>query len=770
MKSDIFIQQKQYIAEALAIEKVTGTLPEAADIIALMEASGQFVTAFDADWRILYIGDNAAKVIGLSVDDLLGKIVWEVLPPLKNSESMRYPQQAMAERVPLRYEVFVEEMNCWLQGQAMPLQDGGLLVIYTNSTAQRQQQQRAHLLETVVTHANDVVLITEAEPFDAPGPRIVYVNPAFTQMTGYRPEEVIGQTPRILQGPETAPQSRRYIRSKMERWESFRVELLNYRKDGTNFWVELYGQPIADERGRYTHWMAIQRDITERKQYEAALRRSEAHLHRVIDSSPNAILTLDLTGRILTMNSQGMALLEVPPFSEVIYTSWLNTWDEAERGRVAALLQEGENGNIGYFEGQGHTYKGDTRWWDVVITPLLDATGQTEMLMVVVGDVTEQRRLSDEREQLLQEAKEQADRDPLTQLLNHRAFSQKMEQMARRAGVEHPLAVIVLDLNNFKFFNDTYGHPYGDEMLLLVAGKLQTIVRPNDVVARMGGDEFALLLPNRTGEEATTFAAQLCQQMRDLGYLLPDGGQRIPIDLASGIAVYPSESKQITEVYRLADERCLRNKMGNPETLVAELYEKLRENTPSFAMLDALVTSVDNKDRYTRRHSEEVVVYSLMMAQELELSEEERHHLMVAALIHDVGKIGVPDRILRFPGPLSPVDFSFMKRHTLMGVILVRAAGGLDFTLDAVRHHHESWDGSGYPDGLKGEDIPLSARIMAVADAFSAMTTNRSYRKAMTHESALQILQEGAGKHWDALCVSAFLRAMRHTPPISSLT
>ena len=177
-------------------------------------------------------------------------------------------------------------------------------------------------------------------------------------------------------------------------------------------------------------------------------------------------------------------------------------------------------------------------------------------------------------------------------------------------------------------------------------------------------------------------------------------------------------------------------------------------------MLDALVTAVDNKDRYTSRHSEDVMEYGLLIARELGIEEEAQSTVAVAALLHDVGKIGVPDAILRKPASLTDEEFTAVKQHPQMGAVMVASVPGLENTLDAVRYHHERWDGGGYPAGLRGEETPLIARIMAVADAYSAMTTDRPYRQGMSRERALTILTEGSGAQWDPKCVQAFCAAL----------
>ncbi len=365
---------------------------------------------------------------------------------------------------------------------------------------------------------------------------------------------------------------------------------------------------------------------------------------------------------------------------------------------------------------------------------------------------------------LLTEAVERADRDPLTGLLNHRAFHKRLEQeaeAARRSGL--PLAIAMMDLDNFRFFNDGYGHSVGDDLLRQVGQALSAACRPGDTLARYGGDEFALLLPGLGAEGAVRLADRLVASLAGTGYR-PDGYDAvIPLTLSIGIAVFPDDGPKRLDALAAADARLARVKTGG--TGRGDLTDRLRALLPcapaDLSMLNALVTAVDAKDRYTRRHSEDVMAYSLQIAQEMGLGGKEQGEMLLAALLHDVGKIGVPDHILRKPGRLTEEEFEAIKQHPMMGAIIVGAVPGFEAALDAVRHHHERWDGLGYPFGLAGDQTPLPARIMAVADAFSAMTTDRPYRKGMDVPRALQILEEGAGIQWDPACVAAFAAARR---------
>ena len=381
------------------------------------------------------------------------------------------------------------------------------------------------------------------------------------------------------------------------------------------------------------------------------------------------------------------------------------------------------------------------------------------------------RELLAQQESLLAEAREQADKDPLTGLLNHRAFHKHLELEADRAHrTGESVALVVIDLDNFKFFNDAYGHLVGDEVLTLVANALRRSSRSYDTLARYGGDEFAMLLPGVGAQSVAEITARLTTEFEDIDYQ-PETGPPIPLTLSLGVALFPEDGPGRLEALEAADARLMRVKCGvsGAGELTEQLRAQLSCSMANFSMLNALVTAVDTKDRYTRRHSEDVMTYSYQIAKAMNLDDKACNTVLMAGLLHDVGKIGVPNFILRKPGALTDEEYRAVKQHPIMGAVIVGAVAGLEETLDAIRHHHERWDGGGYPDGLAGTDIPFLARLMAVADAYSALTTDRPYRKGMEAECALHILAHGAGEQWDKNCVEAFLTA-RSTLPLPALS
>jgi diguanylate cyclase (GGDEF)-like protein/putative nucleotidyltransferase with HDIG domain len=358
-----------------------------------------------------------------------------------------------------------------------------------------------------------------------------------------------------------------------------------------------------------------------------------------------------------------------------------------------------------------------------------------------------------ENARLYAEARQLACSDPLTWLANHRHLQEQLDvELARAARLGQPLAAIMADLNNFKLFNDTYGHPAGDQVLRLVASALRAESRLADVVGRYGGDEFLLLLPGVEAAGAAAFIERVQARVATLTPLLGTASA-VPLTFSAGVAVYPHDARTRHDLIALADSALYSSKRGGGRTVVtaaahAAPLDLAADNT-SFGVVEGLVLAVDAKDDYTMVHSAVVADTAVLLAEELGLSARDCAIVRTAGLLHDVGKISIPDRVLRKPAPLNKDEWSIMRQHVEFGELIIRGVPGLRDILDPVRHHHERWDGGGYPRGLVGESVPLLGRIMILADAYSAMILDRPYRRGLTVEAALAQIRAGAGSQFD---------------------
>ncbi len=720
--------------------------PEA--MAATLERISDGLLALDADGRVTYVNETAAQALGRRREELTGRPLWEVAPGGLGGGFHAACQEAMRVGTPLQFEALSSAHGRWFGCRAYPAPDG-LSVLFQDVTEQRETRRRLEENEqryrSLFEQNVDAVFT-----FDLDG-RFVEANAACRAVSGYGPDELRHTHFLPLVIPEDRERTRALF-GEVLRGTPKREEIAIRHKSGRRVALDIAKVPVVVD-GAVVGVYGIAKDVTARRQAEAALRESETWLRAVAEAGPVPMtITRWEDSRVLYANSHVRALFGIAPEEEVVGRHTLEFYAVPE-DREALRQTLTERGHVENWECRLRRADG-TPFWASGAFQRMVYRGE-EAIFSVYRDVSAQRRLLDE-------ARAEAEQDPLTGLLNHRAFHKRLEEEVERAqGGGTSLAVVLVDLDNFKFFNDAYGHVEGDAVLRQVAGVLRSVCRAGDVLARFGGDEFALLIPD-VGPDAPAdgVRARLAAALGDVRYRPPGSDSAVPLGLSVGVALFPAEAPTRLAVMQIADERLLRAKSGaGGEGEARRVRAALSRAVEGFSMLDALVTAVDTKDRYTRRHSEDVMAHGLKIARRLGLAEADRHTVAVAALLHDVGKIGVPDQILRKPARLTDEETEAVRRCPALGAVLIAAVPGLESALAAVRHHHERWDGAGYPDGLGGEAIPLAARLLAVADAYAAMTADRPYRQGMTPSEARRILEHGAGTQWDPACVRAFLDA-----------
>jgi diguanylate cyclase (GGDEF)-like protein/putative nucleotidyltransferase with HDIG domain len=319
-----------------------------------------------------------------------------------------------------------------------------------------------------------------------------------------------------------------------------------------------------------------------------------------------------------------------------------------------------------------------------------------------------------------------------------------------------------LDIDNFRLLNAGHGHRAGDEALRRTAAVLAAVAQPGQLYGRFGPDEFLLACFVDEAQLLGSLAAMKAT-LAEVDLRFGDS-ERLPLSVSIGVARVPEDGRNALDLLAVAEAALREAKTaGGQVTKVADqsTIGSLAAQNTVFGVFEGLLVSVDTKDHYTRSHSEDVTGYALFLADELRLDDEERRLLRLAGLLHDIGKIGIPDGILRKPAPLTGEEYDIVKQHVALGDAIVGAVPQLADVRAGVRHHHERWDGSGYLDGLQGEAIPRLARILAVADAYSAMTTTRPYRKSLSPSDALARLAQAAGSQLDPELAMAFVTAMR---------
>lgn len=355
--------------------------------------------------------------------------------------------------------------------------------------------------------------------------------------------------------------------------------------------------------------------------------------------------------------------------------------------------------------------------------------------------------------------------DPTTGLLSHQAIHTTLEEAFYHAVQQkRPLSVMRVDIDRFTLYNNTYGPSAGDELLRRMGQVVAQFPLSGAAVGRYDADEFLIILPNIERQQVITIAHRLREQIRRSSLARAGNGQAISITASIGIACYPDDAESVQGLLSAAGEmlnEAKRNGSGIADTHASWRTRYRIHEDGDFSTLEAMVVAIDNKDHYTRRHSEEVTEYALWIAEELGLTEEQKHALRLAGLVHDVGKIGIPDEVLLKPDVLTLGEYEIIKQHAALGAVMLAALPNMEHIAPVVRSHHERWDGKGYPDGLVGEQIPFLARVLAVADAFSAMTTDRPYHKGMDWETALAEIEQQRGNQFDPAIADAFISALR---------
>ena len=376
-----------------------------------------------------------------------------------------------------------------------------------------------------------------------------------------------------------------------------------------------------------------------------------------------------------------------------------------------------------------------------------------------------------ENSRLYAEAEEKARVDELTGLLNRRSLDEMLtSEVGRHSRYGGVFSIIILDLDSFKAFNDNHGHLAGDRLLRHVGSVLKSTIRTADQAFRYGGDEFAVLLAHTTTDNAYEVAERIRSRLAS-----EVEAEYAPVTASLGLASWPINGISANEVIAAADAALYHAKRsgGNQGYLASVTLPPLDDpvvgsgevqESESLGTIMALAATVDSKDHYTGSHSKKVKEHAVALAEALNLEPLEISRLETCSLLHDIGKIGISDDILNKRGKLKAEEWATIKAHPETGATIASHARELVPYIAGILHHHERYDGSGYPKGLKGEEIPLEARILAIADAFAAMTSERAYSDALPWEEAVKEIKRGAGKQFDPHLVEVFLSVVSAAP------
>jgi len=471
----------------------------------------------------------------------------------------------------------------------------------------------------------------------------------------------------------------------------------------------------------------LKQEIIERKRLEIELRKSEEIFRTYIEKAPLGIFVVDATGRYVDAN--GMACRLMGRTKEEVLGLSMSDYlvaDHLEKGLAEFIGLKSKGFSEAEYrvrDKDGHEY-----WISLSGTRIND-----NCYIAFCSDISD-RKEKEERVEYL------SYHDILTGIYNRAYYEEEINRLDTERQL--PFSIIISDVNGLKLINDTLGYAAGDRILVETAKILRRYTRKEDILARTGGDEFSILLPRTSSQEAQTIVARIqegCQECR-IDYFK----ETILLSISVGYATKTMFSESFSHITKLAEDYMYRRKLLERESFHSSLLESLR-------------TSLFERSHETEEHAARLISFSRDLGTAMNLRKEQLNDLELLSALHDIGKISIDNSILIKPGRLTDEEWLEMKKHPAIGYRIAMASTDLRSIADCILSHHERWDGNGYPQGISGESIPILSRILSVVDAYDAMTSDRPYRKAMTKEDAIAEISSNSGTQFDPEIASLFL-------------
>ncbi len=765
-------QEQKVIAWNLAIEKLTGV------------SKAEMIGQGDYAYAVPFYGEK--KPILVNLIDLHDSLIEASYQNFKRDGNTLYA------------EVFASKLNhgagAHLSIKASPLYDAegvfvGAIESIRDVSAQKEIEQALKESEikfrTLAEESPNMIFILKAG-------RIVYANRKSEDITGYTRQEAYSPAFNFMTlfSPESHWQVKADYDKHLKGIDLPSIEYVLLTKSGLKINI-IIATKLIDFQGT-TAILGIVTDISKQKEMERVKAESDKKYRDTIEAMPEAIHVIDREFHILLINRAflkmnqdlgishnliGKTVFDAFPFlPEQVLKEYKQVFKENK------IITTEESNIINNEPVQTQTTK----------IPIVEE-GKVNKIVTVIRNVTEQKakereliKLSDEILLINKKLKQLSLKDSQTGLFNHRYFIETINlEFARARREQSSLSLLMIDIDYFKSINDVYGHSFGDQVLKQLADLLKNGIRHYNPVIRFGGEEFIIIASGLDRASAVDLGQRLLDKVNDTSF--GNKKQKVKLKMSVAVVSYPEERmSKATDFLEKADHILLKakefggnrvyssldisqykkekiNKKGPTLRYLKEKMDRLnkRANQSLIEAIFAFARTIELKDHYTGEHVEETVNFATAIAKALKLPKDEILLIKQASILHDLGKIGISEKILLKPGKLTTKEFIEIKKHPLIAADIIRPIQLLHGLLPFIVHHHERWDGKGYPSALKGEEIPMGARIIALADVYQALTSNRPYRKAFKKSAAIQIIKKEAGSHFDPQIVSVFLNVLK---------
>jgi len=491
--------------------------------------------------------------------------------------------------------------------------------------------------------------------------------------------------------------------------------------DGRHWLIS--GYPVKREDGTVKSVVEVTTELTDIVEKEIELKKSEERYRSIFDNSIDGIYITTPEGRYVDVNTTLVKMLGYESKEKLmsidikkeLYVSEKERPEPKNRDRI--------------FETR--LRKKDKSIIDVEISSrVIYEDGKPKYYEGIVRDISERKKTERQLKYL-------SFHDKLTGLYNRAYFEEELKRLDRKRQL--PISFIIGDVNGLKLINDTFGHLAGDKLLIEVAKLLKKFFRKEDVIARWGGDEFSFLLPKTTRLDAEKIVERIKKACEKKYY-----NKKIPISISFGISTKIKASNRVETVLKETENNMYKSKLVDKRSVFS-------------SMVSSLERAMHEKSYETEEHAERLIVMAIKLGKAINLSESKLDELSLLATLHDIGKVAISENILLKKTKLTKKELGIVKKHSEIGYNITQSSPHLTHIADAILFHHEWWDGSGYPQGIKGEDIPVISRIISIVDAYDVMLTGRPYKKSLSKKEAIEELKRYSGTQFDPRLVEKFI-------------